>query len=433
MRTVAGSTMAGRRPALRRLGARAGIAVALLLASLTAAAAPGARVPAPDPRQGDGRVSAFYTWEHDIPAPGKWLRSEPLQAEIGLSSASSQVRFLYSSTHGFDGRTPIVVSGALFVPKGTPPAGGWPVMAWGHGTVGLADICAPSWQGRVYRSTRYLNRWLDEGFAVVATDYQGLGVPGPHPLINVPALAYSVLDSARAAISGVPGLANAVVIAGQSQGGLAAFAAAAHQPGYAPELGVKGTIATGVIYRDPNAEQVPLVRNPHEVTSALAYGVYGFLVDQQHDPSLRPEEVFTERALPVLEQARAACLSDLMADVVFDGFTAANSRLPEPGPGYRRYLEGAHERAARYAVYPTLKLAHPILIGTGADDRTPAATSQLALMRDACAAGTVVEGHLYAGHGHSAAVNTSLKDAIPFAKKVIAGEPVTPVCQPQLE
>ncbi|MEA3113437.1 MAG: ATP-binding cassette, subfamily bacterial CydCD [Caballeronia sp.] len=44
-----------------------------------------------------------------------------------------------SSTDGLDNRTPVVVSGVLFVPKGTSPQRGWPLMAWAHGTVGSAD------------------------------------------------------------------------------------------------------------------------------------------------------------------------------------------------------------------------------------------------------------------------------------------------------
>ncbi|MEA1146259.1 hypothetical protein U8M64_28080, partial [Klebsiella pneumoniae] len=83
-----------------------------------------------------------------------------------------------TSTDGLDGTTPIAVSGALFVPKGTPPVGGWPLMAWAHGTVGSADRCAPSLNERSPRDTRYLNYWLDQGYAIVATDYQGLGTPG---------------------------------------------------------------------------------------------------------------------------------------------------------------------------------------------------------------------------------------------------------------
>ena len=51
-------------------------------------------------------------------------------------------------------------------------------MAWAHGTVGIADKCAPSWAGRSQRDVDYLNHWLGQGYVVVASDYQGLGVPG---------------------------------------------------------------------------------------------------------------------------------------------------------------------------------------------------------------------------------------------------------------
>ena len=101
------------------------------------------------------------------------------------------------------------------------------MLAWAHGTVGIADICAPSWQARSYRDVRYLNEWLSQGFAIVATDYQGLGTPGAHPYLKVRPEAYSVLDSVRAVLKDVAGLANKIVIIGQSQGGGAAFATAA--------------------------------------------------------------------------------------------------------------------------------------------------------------------------------------------------------------
>jgi hypothetical protein len=31
-----------------------------------------------------------------------------------------------------------------------------------HGTVGIADVCAPSWAGRSERDITYLNHWLDK-------------------------------------------------------------------------------------------------------------------------------------------------------------------------------------------------------------------------------------------------------------------------------
>ena len=425
----------------RRLGQHfIALASAFALASspLLSSAAMAQYAPQPNPEQGDGRVSAFYEWKQAIPAtPGKLLRSEPLPETIGLSSAGRQLRILYSSTSGFDSKTPIVVSGALFLPKGKPPKGGWPVIAWAHGTVGLADICAPSWAGRSYRDTVYLNRWLEEGYAVVATDYEGLGVSGPHPLINIPAISYGVLDSIRAVVNGVPDVANNAVIVGQSQGGAAAFGAASYAPTYAPDIHLKGAVGTGVIYnRAPELGPLPpppVKANPNVFDEAIVYSLFGFVVAQQFDPALQFSDLFTAKGIPLAEKARTGCLAAVEGDAAFGAFTRAETFLDTPGERYRRFLASADDRTARYSRYPTLKLQVPIFIGTGASDLTPSALNQLTLMKDACAAGSVVEGHVYAGLGHSATVNASLRDSVPFVKKVFAGEKITRVCEPRLQ
>ncbi|MEE1891128.1 lipase family protein [Pseudomonas carassii] len=399
------------------------LGLSALALSITAVAAD-TFAPRPDPQQGDGRVSAFYTWSKAIPAtPGKLLRSEPLDRALSLPNAASAQRILYTSLDGIDGKTPIVVSGALFIPKGKAPAGGWPVASWGHGTVGIADICAPSWAGRSYRDVQYLNRWLDEGYAIVATDYQGLGVPGGHPLLNNRMAAYGILDAAKAVVAGVPGLANKVLIVGQSQGGAGAFAAGAYAATYAPNLGVKGSIGTGVIYTI-GAKNVG-EQDENKVDPALAYGFYTLLAAQQYDPSIDPRDFYTDKALPLFEQARSSCLSALVSDVVGSGLTPANAKKDYQGDQLKAWLAQVS--------YPTLKLAQPIFIGTGAEDKTPAASTQVALMQDACKAGSVVQGHLYKGLGHSETVNASLRDSIPFARQVISGQPVTPICNPSVQ
>jgi pimeloyl-ACP methyl ester carboxylesterase len=219
--------------------------------------------------RGDGGVPGFYSWSGPLDqGPGKLLRTEPLPQDLVLAKAGIAVRLLYTSTDGLDGKTPIAVSGALFVPKGQAPAGGWPLLAWAHGTVGVADICAPSFAGRSQRDITYLNFWLSQGYAVVASDYQGLGTPGGHPYLAVRPEAYSVLDSIRAVQGGGFGLSKKVVLIGQSQGGGAAFGTAGYAPLYAPELEVLGTVATGTPYFSPQAEAAlqsarqPIVSTP---------------------------------------------------------------------------------------------------------------------------------------------------------------------------
>ena len=115
----------------------AGMAALAVMATTPALAAD---MPAPDASQGDGGVSAFYDWTGPIPAQaGLLLRSEPLPADRGLPGAARQMRILYTATDGVTGDGHIVVSGALFVPRGPPAAGrcspgpmarwGWPMPA----------------------------------------------------------------------------------------------------------------------------------------------------------------------------------------------------------------------------------------------------------------------------------------------------------------
>ena len=61
-------------------------------------------------------------------------------------------------------------------------------------------------------------------------------------LINNPMLAYSILDSGRAALKTKLPLANKFVIVGQSQGGAGAVAASSYSATYAPDLNIKGSI-----------------------------------------------------------------------------------------------------------------------------------------------------------------------------------------------
>jgi len=394
----------------------------LLTATLESASAQAG----PNLAQGDGRVSEFYTWSGTPPtAPGQLLRSEKLPTTLGLAQAADAVRILYSSTDGIDGKSLTTVSGALFLPKGSAPPGGWPLIAWAHGTVGLADICAPSWAGRSYRDVLYLNTWLGEGYAVVATDYQGLGTPGPHPYLAARAEAYGVLDSARAVLKGIPGLADRIVIVGQSQGAGAAFATAGFAPRYAPDLDIRGTVATGTPYLAAKTLARPSTTPADKVDRTIGYLLYIGLLLQQLDPSLEGSTLFTDKALPVFEQARIACIGGLESDVVTAGLTRANSLKAD----FAR-LVGQHLGTL---VYPTLKLAQPIFIGTGEQDGDVDPAMQLDLVKDACAAGSTVEAHLYAGLTHSDTVNASLKDSLPFVRKVMQGEAVAPVCAPQAE
>lgn len=396
-------------------------AVTVLVSSVQAA-----QVPPPDPKQGDGGVSPFYTWPGEIPAsPGRMLRTEPLDPTLGLPAAGEQFRILYSSTDGMDGKTPVAVSGAYFVPKGRPPASGWPMIAWAHGTTGISDVCAPSWNKRSPRDAAYLGAWLEQGYAIVATDYQGLGTPGPHPYLAVRPEAYSVLDSVRAVLRSASSMANKVVVVGQSQGGGAAFATAGIAPAYAPELNIRGSVGTGVPFLGPALLRRSNAPITDKADPTVAYSLYIGVMIQQSEPTRTAKDMVTERALPLFEEARTACVGTLFRDVSSAGLNRPNTLKPEFTTAFAGVLPSME--------YSTLHLAAPMFIGTGEQDHDVSPAGQLALVQNACAQGSIIEAHLYAGRDHGGTVNASLKDSVPFVRKVMAGETIAPVCQPVAE
>jgi hypothetical protein len=88
-----------------------------------------------------GCAPAFYTAPSPLPEgpPGTIIRSEVID---DFYPGATAYRVLYKST-GYDG-APTAVSGIIVVPDGPAPAAGRKVIAWTHGTVGVASACSPS-------------------------------------------------------------------------------------------------------------------------------------------------------------------------------------------------------------------------------------------------------------------------------------------------
>lgn len=170
---------------------------------------------------------------------GEILRTEP--ADAGDTAAVSY-RLLYR-TETVDGRA-VAASGFVAWPTAEPPPGGFPIVAYGHPTLGLADDCAASRRSLPSIDRGELVDFLEAGFAVAAADFPGLGPPDdPHPYLVGPPTAASVIDVVRAARARAGDrLSNQVVGWGYSQGGHAVLWARA-AAGDAPELDWRGTVA----------------------------------------------------------------------------------------------------------------------------------------------------------------------------------------------
>lgn len=173
--------------------------------------------------------------------PGTVLRSEPFDA--GLPAGSEGWRVLYVSTDS--GGAPIAVSGLVVAPA-DPPDGPRPVLAWAHGTTGIARACAPSLTDEPLLGIPDLSAAVAAGWVITLTDYPGLGTPSPHPYLIGESEGRAVLDSVRSAgaldLGGIE-LDDRYAIWGHSQGGHAALFAGQLAPTYLPDRELVGVAA----------------------------------------------------------------------------------------------------------------------------------------------------------------------------------------------
>ena len=168
---------------------------------------------------------AFYAQPRSLARshPGDLLGQEAF-AGYQLPPGAKATRIVY---HSLDAEGRAVASSAfVVVPAGSPPPQGWPVIAWAHGTSGVARQCAPSLMKDLYYGELGLTDLILAGYAIVAPDYHGLGTPGPHQYVNRTAQVNDVLYAVPAARHAVPALAKRWVVDSHSQGGLAAWGVA---------------------------------------------------------------------------------------------------------------------------------------------------------------------------------------------------------------
>lgn len=371
---------------------------------------------------GDSYLSDFYVFDGEAAGErGKLLRQEPLGQKQSLDQAAVNLRLLYSATDGLTGGGTVPVSGVLFLPKGTPPEGGWPLMAWTHGTVGVADVCAPSWNGRQAQDEEYLNRYLARGYAVVASDYQGLGTTGTHPYLHTRAAAYSNLDIIRAVQGAGFPVSDRIVLFGQSQGAGAAIATADYAPEYAPELNLVGVVATGAPYFTPAAlDTLERIRKPDAVDPMLGYTFLAMTLAQQVNPGFAMRDYITDHAWPVARRVEDTCYAEIKQMVTDKGLSRANSFAQNPRDGLRQAFTAMG--------YPDLKLSAPVFFGTGGQDRDTPPRMQAGLVMALCRAGTTVQSNLYPELDHRGVVLPSTADSIPFVEAAFAGETIAGNC-----
>ncbi|WP_370478920.1 lipase family protein [Mycobacterium sp. pUA109] len=377
-----------------------GVCTALLLAGSAVFATATA---AADDGGDEPQYAAFYLPPDPLPAgqPGDVIRAEPSRLVLEPSGqlgafVATGTRLMYRST---DARgNPTAVTGTYFEPDNPWPGNGpRPLIAYAPGTQGQGNQCAPSRQFN--QGIHYSGGWditfnyeelfvatlVARGFAVVMTDYEGLGTPPMHTYVNRLAEGQAVLDAARAALR-LPGTSldphGPVAFWGYSQGGGATASAAELAPAYAPELHVVGTYAGA-----PPADLKELL--PYADGSALV-GVVGYalngVIAAYPEAADAIRATLTPRGAAMLDSTSRQCIGQTIIDFAFRHlqpyFNQDIGQLIDQEP-FNSLFE--LQRLGRY------RPNAPVLINSNRYDPLVPWTAANQLGRDWCAMGADIE------------------------------------------
>jgi pimeloyl-ACP methyl ester carboxylesterase len=364
---------------------------------------------------------AFYHPPDPLPPgkPGDVIWAGTVTAPEGTRAW----RILYRSTTVKG--DPTAVSALLFAPA-TPPTGGGgptPILAYAHGTTGLADRCAPSKQyveDPARGEASGITRGLLDKYVVVATDYAGLGTPGVHPYAVGLSEGRDVLDSIRAAqrFSGDNDLGatarSTSVVWGHSQGGGAALLTAELAPTYAPDANLAGAVAGAP------ASELKLLGTALRTSPFFGYIFMAAAGFHAAYPELDESAIFTPDGIAAVEKAADSCSSEIV-----NGYRGKDPNLyMKADPGTTEPFASVLEENS-----PGVRATKvPVFMYHGeADEQIPVIASKLVLDRY-CRNGTTAYRTTYPGATHTGVIPLALAEIESYIADRVAGKPAPTSC-----
>jgi hypothetical protein len=353
-------------------------------------------------------ITKFYDTPDPLPAgkPGELIRSESFE-EYELPFSVSALRILYHSRSatGED----VAASGVVLFPYDKkPPAGGWPVIAWAHGATCVARPCAPSLMRNIAHGP-FLSMYVNLGYAVVATDYTGLGTNFRNAFLDGPSNAADVIHSVPAARAAVPQLGARWIVMGEAEGGLTAVAVAEKEneirdPAYLGAMAISEVAGAKEVceHSTPGSSSLML--------TTLAYGIKTVY------PQFQVTDMLTEKALARYHDLGRTCsqaktVPELSApEIVKPGW--------ESSAFIRRYfLRNNPGQTPAYG---------PILVISA--DRASLATMTAQAIARMCKQGDRLQWERYRDLDPSSVIGDSVRDQIGWLEARFAGRPTNTNC-----
>src|SRR5262245_17382311 len=359
-------------------------------------------------------ITKFYDTPRALPGPGELIKSEEFSgyrfpgdfkpADLGIKI----VRFLYSSKAA--GGKVVPASGVVLIPYGKPPAGGWPVVVWAHGTSGVGRPFAPSLMKDLYYSWEGLLQWAMLGYAVVAPDYAGLGTNVPHQYLAAPAQAQDVIHAIPAARQAVKQLGGRWLAIGHSQGAGAVLCVAElqHQ--------LKDPNYLGAIALAPVGDLEPVFEHIHQSSNRgyvafLAYGIKAVHPDFKFDAFLTPQAV---KLMPVVERGGWFVTLATFAHQVPAG------KLLKPNWKKNKHFQ----KFRKLSILGERPAFGPVLLLQGLKDEAIPTSATDALYQRMQKQKSVVKYRKYPGLGHDPLLFGSFRDQVRWVQERFDDKPL---------
>jgi hypothetical protein len=393
---------------LGRAGALASVGVLMTVVALAGGTPSGASSENASGSPAPG-LPAFYAVPSHLPSdkPGTLIKEEKVPSG-GIDGTVYRVMYVSESESG----KPIAVTGLVMVPTTTPPAGGYPVVSWAHGTNGMAPQCAPSLHPGT--AVPLQNDLLQKGWEVTASDYQGEGTPGLLPYLVGNVSARNTIDIVTAARQLKAAHASSTyAVWGHSEGGQTAMFALHIATSYAPSLHLVGVVA-GAPPSQFSVVYTFLKTSPYRFYLFMAAEGYNLAYGNEAAPLT---EVLTAKAMKLAPVLSKGCFTYL--EKAIDKYQLATLVKTNPFTlaKWKALLE-----ANDPGTFTTASKAPLLIPQGGADEQIPPVSTQL-LATHLCSIGQSVERWIYPGKTHAGVIPFYMADMVHWLSDRFAGDP----------
>ena len=340
----------------------------------------------------------FYDGPSDL---SKFVNGDLIYSQV-LTDLKANVmgwRVLYATT-SLDGSRS-VASALIYSPKDNKKHH---VIAWAHGTTGLADGCAPSLAQDGTKQISYFDDYINNGYAIIAPDYEGLGTPGVHPYLVGISEGRSILDSVLVAqkFGPINAISGAVVV-GHSQGGQGALFAGQLNNTYAPTAKLSGVVGIA-----PAGELNMLINNVSKLGITNGFVVMGAAGFKAAYKDLNLDAVLTRSVIDKSPELETGCL--ILNILTFKDDTGttlvADPSTIEP---WATYLEKNSPGV--------IKIDVPVFIAQGTDDIIVPEFISQEIHDKYCTLDTPANKKLYPNADHSGVLKSARNDVLSFVRK----------------